>query len=132
MAMSSIQEIEHAIRELSPEELATFRAWFAEFDAGVWDRQFEQDVAAGRLNTLADEALREFVDQKVKAGGYGTASEYIRELIHQDQKLEEEQERLEALLLEGLDSGPGIEVTPELWKELRAELVGRRSKAKQA
>ena len=45
---------------------------------------------------------------------------------------EEEQERLEALLLEGLDSGEGIEVTPEFWKELRAELVERRRKAKQA
>lgn len=55
--MSSIQEIEHAIRQLSPEELAVFRTWFAEFDAGVWDRQFEEDVAAGRLDALADEAL---------------------------------------------------------------------------
>jgi hypothetical protein len=57
--MSSIQEIEHAIRELSPDELAAFRAWFAEFDAGAWDRRFDEDVAAGRLDALADEALQD-------------------------------------------------------------------------
>ena len=55
--MSTIQEIEEAVRRLSPEALAAFRAWFAEFDAAVWDRQIEQDIAAGRLDALADEAL---------------------------------------------------------------------------
>ncbi len=57
--MSTVQEIERAVRQLSPEDLAAFRAWFAEFDAGLWDRQFEEDVAAGRLDTLADEALQD-------------------------------------------------------------------------
>ena len=58
--MSTVQEIENAIRRLTPEDLAAFRAWFAEFDAAAWDRQFEEDVAAGRLNQLAEEALQEF------------------------------------------------------------------------
>jgi hypothetical protein len=57
--VSTVQEIEQAIRRLSPEELAAFRAWFAAFDADVWDRQFEEDVTAGRLDALADEALRD-------------------------------------------------------------------------
>jgi hypothetical protein len=39
--------------------LAALRAWFAEFDAGTWDRQFERDVAMGRLDALADEAVRD-------------------------------------------------------------------------
>jgi hypothetical protein len=55
--MSTIDEIEHAVSELSREELSEFRAWFLAFDATAWDRQFEQDVAAGRLDALADEAL---------------------------------------------------------------------------
>ncbi|MCH8043446.1 MAG: hypothetical protein IID44_06970 [Planctomycetes bacterium] len=55
--MSSIPEIEAAIRQLAPDELAAFRCWFTEFDAAQWDRQVEQDVAAGRLDALADEAL---------------------------------------------------------------------------
>jgi hypothetical protein len=57
--MSTIQEIEQAIRQLSPEELAAFRVWFREFDAGMWDKQLEEDVAAGRLDKLADEALQD-------------------------------------------------------------------------
>lgn len=54
-----MKELEDAIRRLSPDELAAFRAWFAEFDAERWDRQFEQDVVAGRLDKLADEALQD-------------------------------------------------------------------------
>jgi hypothetical protein len=57
--MSTVQEIQETLRHLSPEDLAAFRHWFAEFDAGVWDRQFEEDVAAGRLDHLADEAIRD-------------------------------------------------------------------------
>ena len=55
----SIQEIETAVSQLTPEQLADFRAWFAEFEAQRWDRQLEADAAAGRLDTLADEALRD-------------------------------------------------------------------------
>jgi hypothetical protein len=63
--MSTVPEIEKAIRQLPPGELATFRAWFAEFDAGVWDRQFEEDVAAGRLDALADEAILDLREVRV-------------------------------------------------------------------
>ncbi|CAN5907129.1 hypothetical protein BH23GEM7_BH23GEM7_02210 [soil metagenome] len=55
--MSTVNEIERAIRGLSRAELSEFRAWFLEFDAEAWDRQFEQDVAAGRLDALAAAAL---------------------------------------------------------------------------
>ena len=57
--MNTIQELQTAVSHLSPEELSAFRAWFAEFDAQTWDRQFEQDVAAGRLDALAEEALED-------------------------------------------------------------------------
>jgi hypothetical protein len=57
--MSTIEEIEDAVLRLSPEEFAAFRAWFAELDAAAWDRQIEEDVAAGRLDALADEALND-------------------------------------------------------------------------
>jgi hypothetical protein len=57
--MSTIQEIQTAVSELSPEELSVFRAWFAEFDAKLWDQEFEQDVVAGRLDALAEEALQD-------------------------------------------------------------------------
>jgi len=53
----SVKELEDAVQRLSPADLDQFREWFAEFDAAVWDRQMEEDVAAGRLDALADEAL---------------------------------------------------------------------------
>jgi hypothetical protein len=57
--MSTIQEIEDAIRRLPDVDLAALRAWFAEFDVAAWDRQFERDVEAGRLDALAGEALQD-------------------------------------------------------------------------
>jgi hypothetical protein len=57
--MSTIEEIENAVRRLSSAELDAFRNWFAEFDAVVWDRQIEEDIAAGCLDALADEALND-------------------------------------------------------------------------
>lgn len=57
--MPSVRDIEQAVAQLGPADLAAFRQWFAEFDAEVWDRQFEQDVAAGRLDELAEEARRD-------------------------------------------------------------------------
>ena len=56
--MTKVRELEHQIQRLSAEELADFRRWFAEFDAESWDRQFEADVKSGRLDALADKALR--------------------------------------------------------------------------
>ncbi|HEX4138735.1 MAG TPA: hypothetical protein VHY09_00190 [Candidatus Methylacidiphilales bacterium] len=57
--MSTVAEIEAAISKLSRKELVAFRDWFKEFDADAWDRQFEEDVKAGKLDALADEALRD-------------------------------------------------------------------------
>ena len=57
--MSSIEQIEAAVARLSREELSAFRIWFTDFDAEAWDRQFEKDVVAGRLDALGDEALRD-------------------------------------------------------------------------
>ena len=64
--MSTVNEIEAAVSKLPPKELAAFRNWFAEFDAAAWDRQFGQDVAAGRLDVLGDEALRDLHEGRCK------------------------------------------------------------------
>ena len=55
----TLEQIENAVKDLPEKDLAAFRAWFAEFDAEQWDRQFERDVHAGRLDALADEALKD-------------------------------------------------------------------------
>jgi len=57
--MSSVNEIEEAVLKLSAAELAAFRTWFAEFDAEAWERRIEDEVASGRLDALADEALED-------------------------------------------------------------------------
>jgi hypothetical protein len=57
--MSTVEEIESAIQSLSLSELAILRNWFERFDASAWDQQFEHDVALGKLDSLAAEALDE-------------------------------------------------------------------------
>jgi hypothetical protein len=57
--MSKVEKIEQEIQALSPAELAEFRAWFLEYDWAAWDRQLERDVQAGRLEDLAEQALRD-------------------------------------------------------------------------
>lgn len=59
LVMGKVENIEQQIQALSPEELAQFRAWFLEFDWAAWDRQIERDVRAGRLDGLAEKALRD-------------------------------------------------------------------------
>jgi hypothetical protein len=56
-SMSSVKDIEAAVSKLSREDLSSFRSWFSDFDAKVWDKQFEQDAKSGRLESLAKEAL---------------------------------------------------------------------------
>lgn len=57
--MTPVESIEREVEKLTPEELAAFRAWFAEHDWQAWDREIERDVAAGLLDGLAAEALAE-------------------------------------------------------------------------
>ena len=56
--MSKVESIEQQIEKRSPAELAAFRRWYTALDAEAWDRQFEADVKACKLDTLADQALR--------------------------------------------------------------------------
>lgn len=56
--MRKLEEIEEQIRNLSGTELVEFRKWYAEFDAQAWDRQFEADVKAGKLDALAEAARK--------------------------------------------------------------------------
>ena len=56
--MGKVEKIEREIQDLSPDEMSELREWFAAFDAEAWDRQFEADVHAGKLDALADAALK--------------------------------------------------------------------------
>ncbi len=52
--MSRLEDIEQAVEQLSPEELARFRDWFLELQERLWDAQIERDVRSGKLEKLAD------------------------------------------------------------------------------
>ena len=58
--MSKVEALEQEVQKLSPEELAAFRDWFIEYDWEAWDHQIERDVAEGKLEKFAAEALAEF------------------------------------------------------------------------
>lgn len=57
--MSRVETIEQEVQKLSPQELADFREWFAQYDAQAWDRKLEEDVESGKLDALAERALRD-------------------------------------------------------------------------
>ena len=59
----SVQEIETAISQLPPSELADLAEWFSEYQADVWDRQIERDVRTGRFD-----AVRQRVREQRVAG----------------------------------------------------------------
>ena len=75
------------------------------------------------MNISLPENLKGFVDSQVQTGGYSTSSEYIRELIREDQKKKLEQ-RLSLLLLEGMQSGEPVSADAAYWNAKRQRLGG--------
>jgi hypothetical protein len=55
--MTTIEDIEKAVEQLAPRELARFRTWFEAFDSEQFDAAIERDAHAGKLDAHADEAL---------------------------------------------------------------------------
>ena len=82
------------------------------------------------MNVALPEAMKLFVQERVSEGGYSSASEYIRSLIRSDQKRTSE-ERIDALLLDGLASGEPVAVTPGYWEAKKRQLVNRLAKPTQ-
>ena len=81
------------------------------------------------LNISLPQSLKDYVEERVKESGYSTPSEYVRNLVREDQKRRAE-EKLEALLLEGINSGKPIEITSEYWEEKRRRFMERHGKKK--
>ena len=75
------------------------------------------------MNISLPDPLKQFVDGQIAAGRYSSVSEYMRELIREDEKRKAE-ERLEALLLEGLQSEE-TELTHDDWKDIRKEALAQ-------
>ncbi|MBS3962810.1 MAG: type II toxin-antitoxin system ParD family antitoxin [Sandarakinorhabdus sp.] len=70
------------------------------------------------MNISLPDTLKSFVDQQVSTRGYGTSSEYVRELIRKDQDVQ----KLRGLLLEGAASGPTAPADEIYFAGLRARV----------
>jgi len=81
------------------------------------------------LNVSLPKILKEYVEGQATADGYSTPSEYIRELIRDDRK-RQATEKLEAALLEGLNSGPAKKITSAKWAQKRSSLRQRHKPAR--
>lgn len=84
--------------------------------------------SATTLNVSLPAKLKAFVERQVARGGYGSSSEYVRQLIRTAMR-RQAQDELEQKLLEGLASGPGREMKEEDWEQLKAQIRSVRQKA---
>jgi antitoxin ParD1/3/4 len=73
------------------------------------------------MNISLPDSLKEFVDHQVTAAGYGTSSEYVRELIRRDQ----DRLRLRGILLEGAQSKPVGLADADYFASLRSGIKKR-------
>ena len=70
------------------------------------------------MNISLPEKLKDFVDEHVKAGHYGTSSEYLRELIRRDAS----RQHLRGLIMEGLESKDAGVANAKFWAAKRRRL----------
>ncbi|OBQ35562.1 MAG: transcriptional regulator [Anabaena sp. CRKS33] len=70
------------------------------------------------MNISLPDTMRDYIEEQVAQGGYSSVSEYFRELVRQDQK-HRANERLQTMLLEGLNSGNATEMTAQDWEDIR-------------
>ncbi|MBC6478432.1 MAG: type II toxin-antitoxin system ParD family antitoxin [Hormoscilla sp. GM7CHS1pb] len=61
---------------------------------------------------------RIYVEEQIRLGSYGNASEYFSLLVQQDRE-RQTKERLETMLIEGLESGPAEPMTAQDWEKIR-------------
>ena len=81
-------------------------------------------MSTNTISFALPEALRSYVDERVRSGLYGNTSEYLRELIRRDQE-EQAKKRLRKLIEEGLNSGDGRTLTRKVAAELKERALGR-------
>ena len=76
------------------------------------------------MNISLPEQMREWVEERVMSEGYGTASEYIRALIREEQR-RDAKEQLDRKLIEAIDSGEAVEMTSKDWDHIRSTVRAR-------
>ena len=76
------------------------------------------------MNISLPDPMKEYVEERVSAGAYSSASEYVRELVRADQK-RHAKEQLEQILLNAMNSGDPFEITPEMLEDVKQKLRAR-------
>ena len=79
------------------------------------------------MNISLPPTLKDWVDEQVTRRGFGTASEFVRQMLREEQQRQLHQ-RIDAALVEGIESGPSTPMTAKDWDDIRRE--GRRRLAK--
>jgi hypothetical protein len=64
--MRSVEEIKAEITKLKPAEVRQVAKWLAEYEAELWDKQIEDDAAAGKIDRFIKEALEEYRQGKTR------------------------------------------------------------------
>ena len=64
--MARIEELTSEVQQLSREELSAFREWFRKYDSDEWDKEIEEDISAGRLESLANKAIADHKSARTK------------------------------------------------------------------
>lgn len=77
------------------------------------------------LNISLPDQVQTFVEEQAIAAGFSSANEYVYHLILREQERMAQQERIESLLLEGVESGEPVEATEDWWEQKRTQLVER-------
>jgi antitoxin ParD1/3/4 len=75
------------------------------------------------LSISLSEQIQSFVEEQASVAGFNSVNDYINHLILRGRERVVQQERIESLLLEGLDSGEPIEATDDWWEQKRDRLV---------
>ena len=78
-------------------------------------------MANTSMNVSLPETLKDYVQERVAEGTFSNPSDYVRALIREDMRRREE-EKLDALLMEGINSGPAEPMTAKDWADIRANL----------
>ncbi len=83
------------------------------------------------LNISLPKPMKQYVEAQVNTGSYSTPSEYLRTLIREDQS-KKERDRIEAMLLESVNSGEPLEVNKAFWEKKRRDLATQTKKKTRA
>ena len=90
-------------------------------------------MSTSSMNIALPDAMKKYVRGRVDEERYSTPSDYVRSLIREDQQKLEDEERLEQMLLEGLQSGPGTTIRSKadwakFWKKIDADIKATHNK----